>query len=189
MTGEELRALPQNTAVRVLHDSAGNFQPDQVIYRDRRDGDCRASSMFSERPNGSGFHSYMEGEEVELVGEETPPAVATIARPVLEERKIGKISIELFDEGFPNAVMAVGEVMTWAAEHKGYKPHDWKNLPNPDTAFLAAGSRHRVKRHIQRASGVNHAACVDEESHLLHLAHEAFNVLAQLELVTTGRIK
>ena len=70
-----------------------------------------------------------------------------------------------------------------------FSDDDWKNLPNPDTAFLAAGSRHRVKRHVQRAAGVDHIDCTDEESNLLHLAHEAFNVLAQLELVITNRIK
>ena len=134
-----------------------------------------------------GTTNIMRAEEVELY--EEPRVCGTIARPVLGERKVGKIAIELFDHGFPNAVMAVAEVMTWAAEHKGYKPHDWKNLPNADTAFDAAGSRHRVKRNIQRAAGDYHIDCVDEESHLLHLAHEAFNVLAQLELVITNRIK
>ncbi len=184
MTGEELYELAGGTACRVLSDSMSKYETGEIIFRTKSPDDCTESSRFV---NDKGTTNFMRAGEVELY--EEPRVCGTIARPVLEERKIGKISIELFDEGFPNAVMAVGEVMTWAAEHKGYKPHDWKNLPNPDTAFLAAGSRHRIKRHIQRASGVNHAACVDEESHLLHLAHEAFNVLAQLELVTTGRIK
>lgn len=187
MTGEEVKNLPQNTACRVLHDSSDNFQTGQIIYRDRCSGDCHSSSMFSERPNGVGLNVYMEGEEVELYVE--PRETQGIARPVLEERKVGKIQIELFDHGFPNAIMAVGEVMTWAAENKGYKPHDWKNLPNAETAFDAAGSRHRIKRHIQSGAGFSAATCVDDESYLLHLAHEAFNVLAQLELVITGKIQ
>lgn len=189
LTGEQIKDLAEGTAVRVLSDILCKYQPGDIIFRNKDRDDCSQSSMFR---NSNGVVNFMTPEEVELIVGEQPSAVAacgTIARPVLEERKIGKIAIELFDEGFPNAVMAIGEVMTWAAENKGYKPHDWKNLPNPDTAFLAAGSRHRMKRHIQRTEGVSHAACVDEESHLLHLAHEAFNVLAQLELVITNRIQ
>ena len=188
-TREQLLFMPEGTAVRVLSDLLGKYVEGEVIFRLKAGDDDYESCKFK---NEHGLTNYMRVDECELIVEESPSAVAacgTIARPVLEERKIGKIAIELFDEGFPNAVMAVGEVMTWAAENKGYKPHDWKNLPNPDTAFLAAGSRHRIKRHIQRADGVAHVDCVDEESHLLHLAHEAFNVLAQLELVITNRIK
>lgn len=188
LTGQQLKDLAEGQAVRVVTDSLHKYDSGDIIFRVKNRDDCTESSQFQ---NGGGLKNFMRPEEVELIVGEQPSAVAacgTIARPVLEERKIGKIAIELFDEGFPNAVMAIGEVMTWAAEHKGYAPHDWKNLPNPDTAFLAAGSRHRMKRHIQRADGVNHIDCVDEESHLLHLAHEAFNVLAQLELVITNRI-
>lgn len=193
MTPRELLDLPQNARVRVLQDINDDFKPGQIIYRDRGLGCDECSSMFTARPDGNGQRGFMMAEEVELVVEEAPVAIATesgnIARPVLEERKIGKIAIELFDHGFPNAIMAVGEVMTWAAEHKGYKPHDWKNLPNAEVAFDAAGSRHRIKRHIQSGKGLTAQLCTDEESDLLHLAHEAFNVLAQLELVITNRIQ
>lgn len=113
----------------------------------------------------------------------------TIARPILEERKIGKVQMELFDEGFPNAVLEVARVMTWAAENKGYKPHDWKLLPDADTQFSAAASRHKVKSFIQKVEGVPALQRTDEESKIVHLAHTAFNVLAELELVLTGVIK
>lgn len=189
-TAYELSVMPANTPVRVVR-SYQSFEKGQTIYRKLSHADGAVSFKFSELPKGEGTQEWMTGDEVEEIVEETPPAIAcgtSIARPILSERKVGKIAIELFDHGFPNAVMAVGEVMTWAAEHKGYKPHDWKNLPNADTAFDAAGSRHRVKRNIQRASGDYHIDCVDEESKLLHLAHEAFNVLAQLELVITRKI-
>lgn len=191
LTPQQLIDLPHNTPVRVI-ESYCSFLRGDIIYRCHEDAhDCGDSCYFSSKPDGEGIHNYMTYNEVELIVEEAPSAVAvcsTIARPVLEERKIGKIAIELFDEGFPNAVMAVSEVMTWAAEHKGYKPHDWKHLPQAETAFLAAGSRHRVKRHIQTAEGLSPAERVDDESKLLHLAHEAFNVLAQLELTLTGKI-
>ena len=113
----------------------------------------------------------------------------SIARPVLEERKVGKVQMDLFDSGFPNATNEVAKVMTWAAENKGYKPHDWKSLPNAETEFSAAASRHRVKGFIQKAQGIPAIERTDEESDIVHLAHTAFNVLAELELVLTGKIK
>lgn len=189
LTGEQLRDLAHDTPVRVLYDSAGNFERGDIIFRKKDRDDCDQSCKF--KPNiTDSFGFFMTHEEVELIVEEAPPAEAcgTIARPILEERKVGKIAIELFDHGFPNAVMAVAEVMTWAAEHKGYKPHDWKNLPNAEVAFDAAASRHRIKRHIQAGSKLCPEFRTDEESDLLHLAHEAFNVLAQLELTLTGKI-
>lgn len=124
--------------------------------------------------------------ELELL---TRPVVPTIARPILEERKVGKVQMDLFDQGFPNAVFEVAKVMTWAAENKGYKPHDWVNLPDAESSFPAAASRHRVKGLIQKVSGVSVNDRVDEESTILHKAHEAFNVLAELELMVRGKIK
>ena len=114
---------------------------------------------------------------------------SSIARPILAERKVGKVQMDLFDSGFPNAITEVAKVMTWAAEHKGYKPHDWKGLPNAETEFSAAASRHRVKGFIQKAEGIAAIDRTDEESNIVHLAHTAFNILAELELVLTGKIK
>lgn len=115
--------------------------------------------------------------------------VESIARPVLEERKVGKVKMQLFDEGFPNAIMEIAKVMTWAETAKGYQPNDFKNLPNAETEFSAAASRHRVKGFIQKAEGLAAIDRTDEESNIVHLAHAAFNILAELELVLTGKIK
>lgn len=112
-----------------------------------------------------------------------------IAKPILEERKIGKIKMHLVDEGFPNAMMELGKMMGWAEEHKGYKPNDFKNLPNAEVEFSAAATRHRLKGFIQKAEGVPAIDRIDEESGISHLCHAAFNILAELELVLMGRIK
>lgn len=116
------------------------------------------------------------------------PAV-DIARPVLAERKVGKVRMELVDDGFANALFEIAKVMSWASLNKGYKDGDWKSLPDMEKAFKGAASRHRTKHDIQRISDTAPLSCVDEESGLLHKAHEAFNVLAQLEMILTGRIK
>ena len=107
-------------------------------------------------------------------------SIVSTFNPSLETRKNGKNQMELVDTGFPNALMAIGEVMTWAAENKGYLANDWKGIPNPSMSLLGAASRHRNKR----LKGEE----FDDESGLLHLAHEAFNVLAQLELLLIGKL-
>lgn len=133
---------------------------------------------------GFSVEAFLESELELLSVSET-----SIARPILEERKVGKVQMDLFDQGFPNAVFEVAKVMSWAAENKGYKPHDWVNLPDAESSFPAAASRHRVKGLIQKVSGVAVSDRVDEESAILHKAHEAFNVLAELELMVRGKIK
>lgn len=113
-----------------------------------------------------------------------------VYRPNLEDRKVGKVRVELVDDGFPLALREVAKVMTWAQTAKGYKDHDWQNLPNPEQALAAAASRHRSDYIIQRmVEQLAPTECVDIESAIIHKAHEAFGVLAQLELILRGKIK
>lgn len=116
-------------------------------------------------------------------------SVLGVYRPNLNDRKVGKVQMHMVDDGFPNALREVAKVMTWAADAKGYKLHDWKNLPEADVAFPSAGYRHRNDSSIQKAQGIVPIDRTDHESALLHKAHEAFNVLAELELILTGVIK
>lgn len=133
----------------------------------------------------NGAHEYFNEDELELLSAEQ----TSTARPILEERKVGKIRMELFDTGFPNAVLEIARMMTWANEHKGYKDNDWKVLPDAENAFKGAAARHRVKLDAQRSFGEDLLDCVDEESNITHLAHECFNNLALLELALVGKIK
>lgn len=123
------------------------------------------------------------------------PETLGVYRPVLEDRKVGKVRIELVDFGFTNALWEVAKVMTWAQEVKGYKDHDWKNLPGAKDAFAAAASRHRMKHvmavtggQLLNEDGLTDEGYTDEESKFFHKAHEAFNVLCELELMVTGKI-
>lgn len=109
-------------------------------------------------------------------------------RPVLETRKTGKVRVELVDDGFPLALREIAKVMTWAQTAKGYKDHDWQNLPDAQVQLAAAASRHRtdqIEQHVVK--GLPLLECVDPESKLVHKAHEAFGVLAQLELMLRER--
>lgn len=113
----------------------------------------------------------------------------SIERPVLGERKKDKIRMELVDQGFPLALLELAKVMTWANANKGYKDHDWKNIPDAENAFKGAAARHRVKFDAQRSFGNEMLDCTDEESGIIHLAHECFNNLALLELALAGKVK
>lgn len=119
---------------------------------------------------------------------ERPAEELGMYRPDLETRKVGKTRVELVDDGFPLALREVAKVMTWAQTAKGYKDHDWQNLPNAEVALAAAASRHRTDHIKQRVvDGLPIDQCVDSESGLLHKAHEAFGVLSQLELMLRGK--
>lgn len=113
-----------------------------------------------------------------------------VYRPNLEDRKVGKVRVELVDDGFPLALREIAKVMTWAQTAKGYKDHDWQSLPNAELSLAAAASRHRtdhIRQRVVDALPINE--CVDHESLILHKAHEAFGVLAQLELMLRGSIR
>lgn len=115
--------------------------------------------------------------------------VLGVYRPNLEDRKVGKVGMHMVVDGFPRALREVAKVMTWAAEHKGYKLHDWRNLPNADVELPAAEYRHQNDSCIQKAEGVPAIERTDHESKLLHSAHKVFNALAEMELVLAGVIK
>lgn len=117
------------------------------------------------------------------------PVVDGVYRPALEERKVGKVRVELVDDGFPLALREVAKVMTWAQTAKGYKDHDWLHLPDAQVQLAAAASRHRTDQITQHVvNGVPLLECVDHESKLVHKAHEAFGVLAQLELMLREKL-
>lgn len=84
----------------------------------------------------------------------------------------GKVQPRLVFNGFPRALMAVAEVSTFGA--KKYTPGGWQTVPDGINRYEDAMYRHN----LARQAGHEH----DAESSLLHLAHEAWNVLAVLEL-------
>lgn len=134
---------------------------------------------------------YYNPKDFTLVAEVELPLrnVYDIARPILAERKVGKVPMHMVVDGFPSALREVAKVMDWAAKVKGYKLHDWRNLPDADVEFPSAGYRHMFDNSEMKAQGLPALERVDHESHLVHLAHECFNKLAELELVLAGKIK
>lgn len=83
-----------------------------------------------------------------------------------------KPMMDLLMDGCPQALLAVGEVLTYGFKKYGGK-HGWKHLPDAKTRYEAAMVRHQ----LALASGeIN-----DPESGLPHAAHIACNALFLLQ--------
>lgn len=84
----------------------------------------------------------------------------------------GKVEVSLILEGFARALLEVGKVGTFGA-HK-YTRNGWQSVPDGIYRYRNAADRHRLKSAFE---------AVDPDSNLYHKAHEAWNVLAELELL------
>lgn len=82
-----------------------------------------------------------------------------------------KVMADLTLDGFSRALLAVAQVSTYGA--KKYSPGGWQHVEDGQTRYRRAGDRHRLARGHEE---------LDPESGLLHLAHEVWNRLAELEL-------
>lgn len=83
----------------------------------------------------------------------------------------GKPMPDLILDGMSLAIMEVAKVATMGA--KKYSENGWLTVPDGVLRYRRAGDRHRLYRRDE---------AYDPESELLHLAHEAWNRLAELEL-------
>jgi hypothetical protein len=82
----------------------------------------------------------------------------------------GKIQADLLED-FSLALAEIAKVCTYGA--KKYSRGGWQSVPDGISRYNSAAWRHRLKRRHEE---------IDEESGLTHDAHEAWNVLARLEL-------
>lgn len=85
----------------------------------------------------------------------------------------GKIQPSLIFEGFANALTAVAEVGTYGANK--YTRDGWATVSDGIYRYKNAAHRHALKRNTEGE--------FDHESKLRHLAHQAWNILAELELL------
>jgi hypothetical protein len=177
-------AEPAKEPVRVditVNNEDNHFNPDDKEFSEMLRNHIRDSIRYA---NGGTLIQKSIGRE------QDDPSPLGVYRPNLVDRKVGKVRVELVDDGFPLALREIAKVMTWAQTAKGYKDHDWQNLPNPEQGLSGATSRHRsdfiIQRQVDKLAAKD---CVDVESKIIHKAHEAFGVLAQLELILRGVIK
>ena len=89
----------------------------------------------------------------------------------------GKLRPALVFSGFADALEAVALVGTKGAAK--YTPNGWLSVPNGFERYSDAQVRHELKRH----KGETH----DADSGDLHLAHEAWNALAKLQLYINSK--
>lgn len=82
----------------------------------------------------------------------------------------GKPNPLLLETGCPRALLAVIRVLDFGALK--YEPHSWQGVEVE--RYNAAARRHRIARDIGEER--------DPESGLFHMAHEATNLLFQLEM-------
>ena len=170
---EALRNYPEDFE-KVIEIKSENFNQGELGWKLKSNTGVFASGFSLDKPliGEVGSEYIIPMERAKELG---------MYRPELEDRKVGKVRVELVDKGFPNALWEIAKLMTWAQEAKGYKDHDWKNLPDAKNSLPAATSRHRQQH--------NKGELYDDESKLYHKVSEAFGVLAELELMLTGVIK
>lgn len=87
-----------------------------------------------------------------------------------------KVMAELTIDGFSRALLAVAKVSTYGA--KKYSPGGWQHVQDGQVRYRRAGDRHRLARGHEE---------LDPDTGLLHLAHECWNRLAELELLLRER--
>ena len=102
----------------------------------------------------------------------------------VEGRKddIGKLDMTLLDD-MPRAINAVVEVMQWAITKKKPTPYDrgsWLGV-SADRYRAAIGRHNNAAAKQASVNGVPVRFQLDEETRLLHLAHQACSALMALE--------
>ena len=83
----------------------------------------------------------------------------------------GKVKVRLLFNDFPRALLAVSRIATFGADK--YTEHGWIEVPNGIDRYDDAKDRHILYGAIDP---------IDPDSGELHLAHQAWNCLACLEL-------
>ena len=84
----------------------------------------------------------------------------------------GKPRMDLLLDGCPNALLRIGEVLTFGAEK--YAAHGWQTVPEAPSRYKAALLRHLTAHAMGEVN--------DRESGLPHLSHAACCLLFMLEL-------
>lgn len=84
----------------------------------------------------------------------------------------GKVRMHLITGGMARAITEVAKIATFGAAK--YTDNGWISVPDGFRRYEDAQQRHAAKRHMGEV--------LDSDSGLLHLAHEAWNALAKLDL-------
>ncbi len=114
---------------------------------------------------------------------ETAPATSVeVVRnvPVGQKFDGGKPPVHQgFEAYFPNAILAVASISQYGAnKYKvSYEDKNWKRVEGAEGRYKDAKGRHQLYPSVLTEG------MYDNESHLLHAAHEAWNAMAVLQLL------
>lgn len=133
---------------------------------------CRSISCIIDAATGSDF-CYFCGtvDNSYKVGAEKDPSGKSPHSPGAKLDS-GKVKPALIIEGMARAIWAVSEIATFGA-HK-YTEGGWVEVPEGEKRYANAQYRHILKKAMGET--------IDPDSEKLHLAHEAWNALAKLDL-------
>lgn len=108
---------------------------------------------------------------VPCANKETDPNGKSLNEPGAKA-DAGKLRPSLIIKDMANAILAVTKIATDGAIK--YTRGGWIVVPEAEARYEDAHLRHMLKRFAGEE--------IDSDSHSLHLAHEAWNALAKLEL-------
>lgn len=129
--------------------------------------ECVAELAASQEPNVS---LKTSGQQLTLAEESDPHGMSQHTPGAKVDA--GKIRMHLITGGMARGITEVAKVGTFGAAK--YSDNGWIAVPDGFRRYEDAQQRHAAKRHI--------GEIVDADSGLLHLAHEAWNALAKLDL-------
>ena len=92
----------------------------------------------------------------------------------------GKVRVGLVLKDFADALYLVASVATYGEEKYG-SPSGWKEVDDALNRYNDAKGRHMLEALIDPDSA-------DPESGIIHMAHEAWNSLATLQLHIEGKV-
>lgn len=99
---------------------------------------------------------------------------AKLVTPGTKKADAGKVRFDLLEDGCPNALFVMAQVMTWAVEVKGYESGSWRDVEAASRRYRAALGRHR--------NAIARGEVYDPESKLPHWAHVACCTIFLIEL-------
>lgn len=129
---------------------------------------CRAIGCTTLVPHDVDFCSECEAEQ--MASERDPHGLDQHQTGAKVDA--GKIRMHLVTGGMARAITEVAKIATFGAAK--YTDNGWINVPDGFRRYEDAQQRHAAKRHMGEE--------LDTDSGLLHLAHEAWNALAKLDL-------
>ena len=118
-----------------------------------------------------------EWEQLQLFGSKEVDPHGKSLHELGAKADAGKNEYDFVLGYFSQALAAVNEVAAYGA--KKYTPNGWVTVPDGIKRYGNAAIRH----HNKRLAGQE----LDEDTELLHAAHEAWNALAVLELILKGK--